>query len=156
MLSCKKCGEEKPRTQFYKEKRTKRGYQARCKDCCKADAKAVFEANPEPYKQRSKAQHADGTHRRKRTLAQHGLSQEDYDRMLEKQGGHCALCPATVSGHNMTDLLLIDHCHETNRVRGLLCQDCNLLLGCIKDERKRLIAAMFYLHDKKRNEKADS
>ena len=146
MLKCKKCGEDKPRTQFYKEKRTKRGYNARCKDCCKADAKAVFEANPEPYRERARAVSSEDQ-RWAKVLRKYGLTKEEYFAILDKQDGHCALCPATVSGHNMTDLLLVDHCHKTNRVRGLLCQDCNLLLGCIKDERKRLIAAMFYLHD---------
>jgi len=144
MLSCKKCGEKKPRTQFYKESRTKRGYNARCKECCKADAKAVYEANPEPYKERARAVPSENQ-RWAKILRKYNLTQDDYYAILDKQGGHCALCPATKSGHNMTDLLLVDHCHETNTVRGLLCQDCNLLLGCVKDKRKRLIAAMFYL-----------
>ena len=144
MIKCKKCLQEKPRTKFYKEKRTKRGYNARCMDCCKSDARAVFEANPEPYRERARAIPAD-TQRWAKILRKYGLTKEGYYELLDKQDGHCACCPATTSGHNMTDLLLIDHCHETDTVRGLLCQDCNLLLGCIKDESKRLIASLFYL-----------
>ena len=142
---CKKCGVEKTADEFYKEKRVKDGLQARCKDCCKADAKAIFDANPEPYRERARAIPPDAQ-RWAKILRKYGLTKEEYYAILDRQGGHCALCPATTSGHNMTDDLLVDHCHETNTVRGLLCQDCNLLLGCVKDKRKRLIAAMFYLN----------
>ena len=145
MLKCKKCGEEKPRTQFYKEKRTKRGYQARCITCCKADANAVFQANPEPYRQRAREAHTPEL-RRARTLAQYGLTQEDYDRMLEKQDGHCAICPATESGHNVTDHFVVDHCHDTGKVRGLLCSSCNLMLGKAKDDVTILQNAIHYLN----------
>lgn len=145
MKVCKKCGVEKSADEFYKEKRVKDGLQARCIECCKADARAVFEKNPEPYRKRAREKDPEQA-RWDRLRWKYGLTKEDYYAILDKQGGHCALCPSTESGHNMTDLLLVDHCHETNTVRGLLCQDCNLLLGCVKDERKRLIAAMFYLN----------
>ena len=148
MIKCKKCLLEKPRTQFYKEKRTKRGYQARCIDCSKADARAVFEANPEPYRERARAQQADPLHRRIRTCKIYGLTLQDYDDLLEKQGGHCAMCPATTSGHNMTDDFCIDHNHITKKVRGLLCSSCNLLLGKAKaDEGTNiLLGALFYIN----------
>ena len=144
MKVCKKCSVEKSDDEFYKEKRVKDGLSARCKECCKSDARAVFKANPEPYRERARAVPAEAQ-RWAKILRKYGLTKEGYYAILDKQGGTCATCPATTSGHNMTDLLLIDHCHETNTVRGLLCQDCNLLLGCIKDEPKRLVAAHFYL-----------
>ena len=146
MKVCKKCGVEKSSDDFYPEKRVKDGLQARCIECCKADAKAAFDANPEPYRKRARERDPE-EQRWAKILKKYGLTKEQYYAILDKQGGHCALCPATTSGHNMTDLLLVDHCHNTNTVRGLLCQDCNLLLGCVKDKRKRLIAAMFYLND---------
>jgi recombination endonuclease VII len=46
---------------------------------------------------------------------------ELYDELLEAQGGHCALCPATPK----TRRLNLDHDHATMRVRGLLCHRCN-------------------------------
>ena len=145
MKVCKKCSINKSDDEFYKEKRNKTGLQARCKECCKSDARAVFEANPEPYRKRARERDPEAQ-RWAKILKKYGLTQEGYYAILDKQGGHCALCPATESGHNMTDLLLVDRCHETDTVRGLLCQDCNLLLGCVKDKRKRLIAAIFYLN----------
>lgn len=56
----------------------------------------------------------------------YGLSLEDYQRMLNKQKGRCALCvraPALFAYD-----LGVDHDHETGRIRGLLCNDCNQLL----------------------------
>jgi hypothetical protein len=50
-----------------------------------------------------------------------GVTDEDYERMLEAQGGHCALCPSTPK----TKRLHVDHNHRTGTVRGLLCFRCN-------------------------------
>ena len=147
MKICKKCGVEKPREDFYKEKRVKDGLQARCIECCKADATAVFRANPEPYRRRAKEAHTTEG-RRERTLREnYDMSTEDYNKLLEKQNGCCAMCKTTDSGHNMTNHLLVDHDHITGKVRGLLCCNCNWLLGKAKaDEGNRLLlSALFYL-----------
>ena len=146
MITCKKCKLEKSRSSFYKEKRTKRGYQARCIDCCKADARAVFISNPEPYRERARKRDPEAQ-RWAKILKKYGLTKEDYYALLEKQGGHCAMCPATSSGHNMTDDFCVDHNHVTNKVRGLLCSSCNLLLGKANADQGNtiLLGALFYL-----------
>ena len=59
-----------------------------------------------------------------------GMTVEDYDRLLAEQGGVCAICGGLPS---RTKHLHVDHCHETNRLRGLLCDACNLGLGKFKD-----------------------
>lgn len=53
----------------------------------------------------------------------------------------CAICNTT------TDKLVVDHCHKTNKVRGVLCNSCNLGLGKFKDSVKLLEAATLYLAD---------
>lgn len=71
---------------------------------------------------------------RRATLARHGITQEDYDRQLAKQGGCCAICR---SPHGKTNFAFDhdhDHCQRGCKVcwRGLLCKKCNLhLLGWI-------------------------
>lgn len=50
-----------------------------------------------------------------------GVSDDQYERLLAAQGGHCALCPSTPK----TRRLHVDHEHRTGRVRGLLCHRCN-------------------------------
>lgn len=67
---------------------------------------------------------------------------EDYDRMLAAQGGGCAIC-----GRPPRDdiSLHVDHDHETERIRGLLCFPCNNTLGDFNDDPVRLYAAANYL-----------
>ena len=60
--------------------------------------------------------------------------------MLDEQNGQCAIC-----GHSLILRFDVDHDHETKRVRGLLCPNCNLGLGYFKDSIKNLEAAIAYL-----------
>jgi hypothetical protein len=68
----------------------------------------------------------------------YGITNEEWLAIDVAQGGKCAICG--VSGK-----LVVDHCHETDRVRGLLCQPCNKLLGNAKDREETLLAAIEYL-----------
>lgn len=73
----------------------------------------------------------------------YGVTPEQYDAMLEAQGGRCAICSATESGGKGG--WHVDHCHDSKAVRGLLCHNCNLMLGNAKDDPARLRAAIAYL-----------
>ncbi len=67
---------------------------------------------------------------RRQTLGQYGMTISDYDTRLRSQRGRCHLCgdsPKTGGGP-----LVVDHDHKTGRVRGLLCDKCNLLLGKVE------------------------
>src|SRR6266508_7031334 len=68
------------------------------------------------------------------------LSVAEYDALLESQGGGCAICGDVPKGR-----LVVDHEHETGRVRGLLCSACNVALGFFKDDPRRLASAANYL-----------
>lgn len=72
-----------------------------------------------------------------------GLTIAQYDEMLEQQGGHCALCPATSDSQGKR--LAVDHCHATSKVRGLLCDRCNRALGLLADDPERMRAAALYV-----------
>ncbi len=80
--------------------------------------------------------------RRSYLKRKYGMTIGDYDRMLEAQGGGCAICGrrprADISLH-------VDHDHETARIRGILCFPCNNTLGDFKDDPTRLYAAANYL-----------
>ena len=147
MKVCKKCGTKKSADKFYKEKRVKDGLQARCIDCCKADAKSVFKANPEPYRKRAREAYVYSERRARMLREEYNMTPEEYVELFEKQNGCCAICETEESGHNMTKELLIDHDHITGKVRGLLCMECNFLLGKAKadDGNKLLISSLFYL-----------
>lgn len=79
----------------------------------------------------------------------YGLDHEDYLVMLEKQNHVCAICgnPETVKNPSgAIKPLAVDHCHKTEKVRGLLCTRCNIALGNFKDNVNILQSAINYLN----------
>jgi predicted nucleic acid-binding Zn ribbon protein len=74
----------------------------------------------------------------------YGLSQDEYEAMLARQGGGCAIC-GTTDWPGKDHRPHVDHDHETKRVRGLLCDSCNQGLGRFADDPARLRAAAAYL-----------
>jgi len=78
--------------------------------------------------------------RRRRLKRKYGISLEEYERLLARQGGACAICRRTSDR-----MLCVDHCHKTGRVRGLLCHKCNAGLGCYDDDPSFLRMAAAYL-----------
>ena len=96
-----------------------------------------------------RARKADGritseSRRRVRLLVQYGISEMDYARMLTEQNGGCAICGDDGSA-GRGGVLHVDHCHQTGRVRGLLCDRCNHGLGNFKDDPALLRRAAYYL-----------
>lgn len=63
----------------------------------------------------------------------YGLTAAEYDALVEQQGGRCAICREYPTERNTRahwdGKLCVDHDHDTGRVRGLLCNDCNLVAG---------------------------
>ena len=76
----------------------------------------------------------------------YGISSEDYDTMLEEQDNKCKICLGEFNDQTVTN---IDHCHTTNKVRGILCPLCNRGLGHFKDNIKLLTKAINYLQENK-------
>jgi hypothetical protein len=94
---------------------------------------------------RSKCRTCDEFRKYKRFIQKtYNISYEDYERMLEQQNYCCAICKSKVSSKR-TSRLFVDHCHDTLRVRGLLCSSCNHALGLFKDSPTILRAAISYL-----------
>ena len=69
------------------------------------------------------------------------MTLNDYDEMLEKQNGVCAICGKEPNGKR----LHVDHCHETGVVRGLLCFRCNFGLSYFGEDIKKIKKAYEYL-----------
>lgn len=83
----------------------------------------------------------DAVHKRKYFLKKDfGITLSDYERMFEEQNGKCKICMKEYERS-----LVVDHCHETKRVRGLLCDPCNLALGLFKDNPKTIASALEYV-----------
>ena len=76
----------------------------------------------------------------------YGITVEDYERMVEAQGGVCAICGKSSQEANpghWKERLAVDHCHETGKVRGLLCNNCNAGIGHLGSESVALAAAAY-------------
>jgi hypothetical protein len=74
---------------------------------------------------------------------QYGITLIEYNQMFTDQNGNCSICNKNRSEFK-TDLC-VDHCHETNKVRGLLCHKCNLVIGNAFEDKKILSNAIEYL-----------
>jgi hypothetical protein len=77
----------------------------------------------------------------------YGITYNDYERMHREQDGLCALCLTegfTMAKHHKLKLV-VDHCHTTGEVRGLLCHNCNRGLGLFQDNPDVLRKAASYV-----------
>ena len=84
------------------------------------------------------------SNRRSYLKRKYGITLEQYDAMLESQGGCCAICRRPPRD----DISLhVDHHHGSGRLRGLLCFSCNVTVGHMREERDRLRAIADYLDD---------
>jgi len=79
----------------------------------------------------------------------YGLTFHDLKRRWDEQRGRCAICRRRMAVYRGTkkrnDVMQVDHCHNTGKVRGLLCADCNSVLSRAKDNPKTLRGAADYL-----------
>jgi hypothetical protein len=67
------------------------------------------------------------------------MSLEDWKTLFDAQGGVCAICGV------VPQRPVVDHCHNTGKVRGILCDTCNRCMGLLKDDPDLLMSAAAYL-----------
>lgn len=120
MKVCRRCGERKSLTEYSKNPTGKDGLRSECRACrYLADRDYLLKVR-------------------------FGIDSATYDRLLAAQGGGCALCGSTNPGGRWTSFH-VDHCHDTGRVRGLLCAYCNGALGTLGDSPEALLRAYEYV-----------
>lgn len=154
LRTCRKCGEEKTLNFFAKSKRHKDGYRNECKTCYNDYHKKRRNENPELAQKIRDAQtrwrianpEAD---RRKYLLRKFNITLEEYNELLDKQGGVCAICGdeerVIRRAKSGKEMLAVDHCHDTGKIRGLLCFKCNTGIGALGDSVEGLERALSYL-----------
>lgn len=82
--------------------------------------------------------------RRNHLQKKYGITDKDYEQMLQDQDGCCVICKRKPVGKNR---LSVDHCHQTGKVRGLLCNPCNSGMGRFEDNPQRMREAVRYLEE---------
>jgi hypothetical protein len=92
-----------------------------------------------------KARYQAEKRRENHLIRTYAITSAVYEHILLMQDGHCALCPATASGRKGDNYLVVDHCHTTDQIRGLLCHQCNIMLGAARDQIETLNNGISYL-----------
>lgn len=78
---------------------------------------------------------------RMKILRRHSMTPEQYESMSISQGYACAIC-LRIPNHR----LHVDHDHKTNKVRGLLCRNCNTAIGLLRENPAVMLQAIKYLN----------
>jgi hypothetical protein len=112
---CKRCGILKSTTKFSPYNKYRDGLQPHCNSCCQDKIR----------------------------LWRYNVTPEQYKELYESQNGCCAICNSSLPTQGRK--INIDHCHTTGKVRGLLCNNCNVGLGNFHDDISVLQSAIDYL-----------
>jgi hypothetical protein len=75
----------------------------------------------------------------------YGITVDEYDSMVAKQGGRCAICRTEDPQSARNNVWNVDHDHDTGEVRGLLCSPCNRGMGLLQDSPDVIAKALRYL-----------
>lgn len=90
---------------------------------------------------------SDTGHQRNWLRKNYNMTLDEYQEIFKKQRGLCAICGSEgfAIARNQRQMIVIDHCHASGAVRGLLCHNCNRALGLFKDSVENLKNAIQYL-----------
>lgn len=152
--TCSSCDQQNPQPliNFYKDSKSRDGLSNRCKSCIKVVKSRYYANNSEKEKQKCrewKKKNPNKVHAAN-IRNSYSLSADSYIMMLFSQNHACAICKQhkslnTKDKNGKPRNLAVDHCHKTNKVRGLLCYSCNLALGMLKDDVLNARALIEYL-----------
>lgn len=150
---CPKCKIEKPYSEFYKESGTSTGVSCYCKLCKNKKAKEIMSRphNKKKANIRAAAYRKNNAQQFKLGVKMSSykkfgikITKEEYKKMYSLQNGCCAICSTHVSKCKKD--LALDHDHNTGKVRGFLCDQCNTGLGMFKDNTELMFKAIDYLY----------
>jgi hypothetical protein len=162
MKTCNTCGVKKPLDAFYRAAGMRDGHRGDCIECNLTAKRARQASNPEPYRERARQWAKDNPERRAAYQAEYrnrpevkramrnlyyrrtyGITADEADQILAAQNGRCAICSRPAPDRLAS--MHLDHDHETGRIRGFLCLDCNQGLGKMRDSPDLLLRALVYL-----------
>ncbi|MDP3987306.1 MAG: endonuclease VII domain-containing protein [Nanoarchaeota archaeon] len=129
---CYVCEETKSIKCFRRKKQKKDGLNGECEIC---DRKRIRKMEKEDKNGSTKKR------RRKKNLKRYGLTVESFEQLKSEQKNKCKICRIE------TEKLVVDHCHKTGKIRGLLCSNCNIGIGNLKDDTETLQNAINYLNE---------
>lgn len=150
LKTCTSCQDIKPVAEFHVSARRPNGtivYQPRCKVCYNKHYATKWHVMDEAAKSREKSRRKETYNsdwfKNYRLTTKYGITLDQFSEMYERQHGSCAICGTSVD----VDKIHVDHNHTTGKVRKLLCQSCNVILGHAKEDINILNNAIAYLKD---------
>lgn len=137
IIECNYCG------QIFQRKNPRKNSEGKlaCKECKYKFHNTKWSKTQQEYAKSDKARLKNREYMLK---ARYGISLSQYDKLSLSQNHACAICKNPDSADNGR-YLVIDHDHQTNKVRGLLCDKCNRALGSFNDDPQKLQNAILYL-----------
>ena len=170
--TCKTCKQALPFSDYNKEPRSKDKLFYSCKKCNNIYRQELRANRPKTEEQlkihreknkihyeRNKAKKAIYSKNRRKDHPEiyrdtaykykYGISIDNYKKLLVEQNNCCAICK--ISQKDINYHLVVDHCHVSSNVRGLLCRNCNLALGYLKDNIETINSTLSYLNKYKEN-----
>ena len=144
MKRCYKCQEVKPLSGFHRHKKAKDGHAGSCKVCTNKASKAWACANHDrvvQYRKDNLKKFVEQNKWRYR-MKKYGLTKDQFFSIRERQDNRCKICATKFIREPH-----VDHCHTTDKVRGLLCSKCNTALGLVNDSPEILNSMIVYLMD---------
>ena len=131
MKTCTTCNKTKEFSEFYKDSASRDKLTRACKDCCRLAGKKTRKKNP--------ATKWNYARRHLQTSNGEVVTYDLFLRLLEQQRGLCGICQQEMSKP------CLDHNHETNKIRMLLCHNCNIMIGMSREVPDILNRAIKYL-----------
>jgi hypothetical protein len=142
MKTCNRCNIEKPLSEFTMRKKTYGDKKGLIPYYMCAICKKEFEK--EQYQIPERQEQIKRTARRSYIKRTYGISLEEYDDMILSQDSKCAICKKSLIDLSGREIH-IDHCHESGKIRGILCSHCNVGIGNLNDDIAILKSAIQYL-----------
>jgi hypothetical protein len=153
LKTCTKCGTPKPLDMFGKDKQKKDGLKSACKECYSAYDTQRYWSDPAFHRERRKKHYyakppeaRSKFHKEQSLRLKYGLTPEQHAQMLEDQDYACAICKTPESEAGAKGLA-VDHCHDSGRVRKLLCSCCNTALGLLKENPTTISNLLHYVQE---------
>lgn len=145
---CTKCRIDKPLDDFCRDNRRTDGKRSDCRECERKQAATWRKKHPDDKAHQSRKWYLSKGKWKSWANAvkyKYGITLVEYESALKKQDSTCAIC-----GKGQFKALHIDHDHESGKIRGLLCKQCNIGLGMFKDNTEVLASAIRYLINNKK------
>lgn len=131
-----------------KKNKYMRGWRKKNRAKSRASTLKSYYKRQKYYQEKGRKNYSPEKRRAYLLKSKYGMSLQDYEIIYKAQKGKCAICgnPEPKLINPKKDRLVVDHNHKTDKVRGLLCSSCNVVLGYVQDDIELLTKMIAYLN----------